>query len=525
MQWWYFWLNNDRMVDIKAWVAGVGAAVLLWYLLAERLPRFRPYRRVRDFLLAGLGLVSVACWFNLGRFHFDPFIHYYEFYHYYLGAKYYRELGYTRIYECTIVAEAQYTWLGPALKHLRIRDLKTNELTTPDEILDNQTRCTDHFTPDRWKDFMRDADFFRRASQWGYWSSGLEDNGFNGTPVWALFAGIFAEHSGPMNDTLLFRLGLLDPALLLVMWLFVLWSFGWRTTCVALLFWGTNFAARYFWNGGAFLRMDWLAATIISVALMHKRRYAGAGVALALGVLLRVFPVFVAVPLALKVAVDCWRARKLVLGRAERRFAAGALVTVLTLVPLATWHGGGVECWKGFIANSKKHLDTPLTNNMGLKAVIAYSTNTDAEHLRNYGAFDPFHAWKEAQRQNYKQRRLLFVFAVAAFLGLLTLAALGCGFVLVAAELTCYYFSILLALGFLWPRVRWSGIALCLASTASCLLPRWPVFFGRMSWDDQMFPLITLVWLALIAALTYELARPVKAAVADDAARAAPAEP
>ena len=55
---------------------------------------------------------SASCralsWWNLGRFHFNPFIHYYEFYHYYLGAKYAPELGYTRLYECTVAAEDEY---------------------------------------------------------------------------------------------------------------------------------------------------------------------------------------------------------------------------------------------------------------------------------------------------------------------------------------------------------------------------------------------------------------------------------
>ena len=103
---WYYGLNDDRMVQLKAGLAVVGALLLLWYWLADDVPLLRRWRRLRDGLLIAIGLVSCASWWNLGRFHFNPFIHYYEFYHYYLGAKYAPELGYTRLYDCTVAADS-----------------------------------------------------------------------------------------------------------------------------------------------------------------------------------------------------------------------------------------------------------------------------------------------------------------------------------------------------------------------------------------------------------------------------------
>jgi hypothetical protein len=521
---WRVWLANPTMLDVKAWVAGLGAAVLMWYFLADLLPTLRRGKRARDILLGALGILSFCCWFNLFRFHFEPFIHYYEFYHYYLGAKYTPELQYTHIYECTVVAEAEYApYLRPALERITIRDLKTNELMLATEALNHPERCKDRFTAERWHDFMRDSDYFRRASNWGYWSFALNDNGFNGTPVWALFAGPLAN-SGNIDDTMLFRLGYLDPALLTLMWLVCCWAFGWRTTCVALIFWGTNYAGRYYWNGGAFLRMDWLFCIITAIACLKKGRPATAGVLATLATLLRVFPGFAVVPLVLKVIVESWRARKLVIGRVERRFAVAAAITIVVLVPLATWRNGGPEIWKAFVENSRKHLDTPLTNNMGLKAIYAWAPHTRALQLKEPAAVDPFHRWKLSQRLNFEHHRVLFVLSLAAFLALLAMAAarqehwvamvLGCGFVLVAAELTCYYFSIFLALGFLWPRVKWAGWALALASVLSLVLPNLAQL-GRLHWrlrmvvwDDDAFVLISAVWLILVVALTYEMARP-----------------
>jgi hypothetical protein len=515
LTWWYrVWLTNPTMLDVKAWVAAAGAIVLFWYFLGDYVPELRVGRRVRDGLLAFVGIVSFFAFFNFGRFHFDPFIHYYEFYHYYLGAKYTPEIEYTRLYECTVIAEAETDpHLIPALRRLKVRDLTTNELMSAVDVMWQKDDCKAHFTQERWASFKRDSHFFEQASSWGYWSFALMDNGFNGTPVWALFAGPLAN-LGNIDDAMLLHLGYLDPILLCAMWAFALWAFGWRPTCVALIFWGTNFAARYFWNGGAFLRMDWLFCAIAAICCMKKEKPAASGVFLTLAALLRVFPGFVVVPLLMKVAYDSWRAKKLVIGARERRFAVAAILTIVVLVPLATWRNGGPHIWTAFVENSRKHLKTPLTNNMGLKAVFSWSSDTRAIKIKEPWTLDPFHRWKVAQRENFESRSVLFYLTLAAFMALLAAAAarnehwvamcLGCGFILMAAELTSYYFSILLALGFLWPRIKWLGFVLALASVESLTMPnlRW------FSWDDDSFVLTSLVWCILVVAVTYVLARP-----------------
>ncbi len=48
--------------------------------------------------------------------------------------------------------------------------------------------------------------------------------------------------------------------------------------------------------------------------------------------------------------------------------------------------------------------------------------------------------------------------------------ALGVGMIPVCSELTCYYYSVFLILGFLWAEERAVGIALLLLSALTCLL-------------------------------------------------------
>ncbi len=509
---WYHALNDDRMVQIKAGIAVVGAILLLWYWLADDLPILRRWRRLRDGLLIAIGLLSCAAWWNLGRFHFNPFIHYYEFYHYYLGAKYAPELGYTRLYECTVAAEDEFAHLGPRLERAPIRDLTTNVLGSSAEALAHPEKCKEHFTPERWEAFMRDSDFFRRASSWEFWTSGLKDNGYNGTPVWRIVAGFFAGNVDEMNDDSLRHLAYLDPILLFAMMFMIWWGFGWRTLCVTLIFFGTNYAGRYWWTGGAYLRMDWLFATVASICFMKRQMPFASGFSIAYATLLRIFPGFVAAALVLKMAIACVRARKISLTTAHKRWIAGAAVAFVVLLPVSTVYGGGVECWRGFVSNSAKHLQTPLTNNMGWRTIVAYSRSTRAQVDRNYSVIDPFRRWKQHQLDNFHERRLVYLVGLLGFLVLLGMAVerhddwvaltLGTGLIIFAAQLTCYYFIAFVAFGLLWPYLPWSGWALALVSYLSGQIP-----LALLAWDDERYVAVSAVYIVFVLAVTTALAR------------------
>lgn len=510
----HLWLRLDdlRMVQFKAGLAAVGALLLLWYWLAEDDPKLRRGRRVRDALLILIGIVSCASWWNLGRFHFGPSftIHYHEFYHYYLGGKYAPELGYTRLYACTIVAEDEDTHLGPVLAQMKIRDLRTNLLVPAAPVLAHPEECKQHFSPQRWQAFMRDADFFRRNLFGQRWTNALQDHGYNATPVWRLLGGFLANRVGVLDQTSAFRLALLDPVLLFAMMLAIWWAFGWRTLCVALLFFGTNYPARYFWTGGAYLRMDWLFASVAGICLMKRERPFAAGVAIAYATLLRIFPGFIAAALVLKIVVASMRARRLVWTSSQRRFLAGAAVAIAVLVPVSTVYGGGTDCWQGFIANSRKHLETPLTNNMGWQTVVAWRPSTRAQVLHDDRALDPYARWQQAQRDNFHARRLLFLAGLLAYVVLLGAAVerhpdwvalvLGIGLILFAAQLTSYYFIVFLGFAFLWPWLPRIGSALALLSFAGCEMG---LAFG--GWDDCYFA-ISAIYVAFVLALTAAVA-------------------
>ena len=100
------------------------AAMLLLVVEADLQLRRRTgeFRRTRSATLAVLGAVGALSWWNLFQFHYPGFLQGHEFYHYYLGAKYFPELGYTRLYSCTAVADAEVI-PRKKLQELPLRDL------------------------------------------------------------------------------------------------------------------------------------------------------------------------------------------------------------------------------------------------------------------------------------------------------------------------------------------------------------------------------------------------------------------
>ena len=499
LHWWRA-LNNDSMVRFKGWLALAGTLLLMLGAILEGLRRSQALRRTRDALLILLAVISCASWFNLMHFHFDGFVHDWEFFHYYLGAKYFPEIGYTHLYECTTAAELEL-YGHAAVDGRLIRNLATNHLESAQPVIDDPGLCIRAFTADRWSAFKHDVTYFRGRYSKEKWNDVIHDHGYNATPVWGLAGRFFASGSTATVSTIQ-NLALLDPILLAIMWCFALWAFGWRPTAVAMLWWGTNYPARYLWNGGAYLRMDWLALAVIGVSMVRKEKHGMGGFALTTAALLRVFPGFIVIGLICKVAWELLRTK--VIRPETKRFVAGCVASLVILVPISV-AVCGLDAYPAFVANSKKHLATALTNNMGWKTWVAYQESTRVSLAHEPGASDPFGRWKADRLRVFEQRKSIFYAGLLVFLALLTWSVrkradwlalcLGVGMIPIASELTCYYYSIFLIFGFLWLQRRFIGIALLALSAFTCLMANL-----RGQEDEQFF------WISIAVTLFSALA-------------------
>ena len=506
-------LDYGIVLRIKLGVAVLAVLLLLWDPVRRRASSFIPAAS-RDWLLGALALLSFLSWWNLGHFHYPDYVQIHEHYHYYLGSKYFQELGYTRLYQCTAAADVE-AGLGAQVADRWIRNLSTNELERGAAVVKDPGACTSHFTPARWQTFQKDVAWFRSHRSPDLWNTALSDHGYNATPVWGI-AGKLLSGDGVVTDRDLFLLSLLDPILIVIMWGFVWWAFGLPTMSVAVIWWGTNFLARYFWTGGAFLRADWLALAVIGVCLVKRNRPFAGGAALMYATLLRIFPGAILVGLALKASVDMWRRRSWRMLPQHKAFAAGsaAAAVVLLLLSFVVVGGGvrgGIDAWTGFEANSRKHLATPGTNNLGLKTVLSYEWSSRAAVLGPLWLDTPWDTWIAARRRVFESHKIFYWAATAVFVPLLVLAVrdaedwvalvMGVTLIPVALQITCYYYAVFSLFGLLSAKSRTSGAMVCGLAALSILAS------GVSKSDEDIYTIESaLVFLFAVAVTIHAIA-------------------
>jgi hypothetical protein len=525
-------LNYQYVGALKALLAFAGVVLFAWYWWDARGGQPRPNRlRTRSLVL--VGVLSLAGWWNFGRVHFSGgFFHLHEFFHYYLGAKYLPELGYTGLYDCVAAIQIQD---GRAIEISRqwVRDLSTNELRTGGANLAKAAECRAHFTPERWTAFHADVNWLFDHMNPQKRIDVLMDHGYNPTPLWSV-TGHWLSNLSLMSERQMYWLALLDPLLVAIMFCLIAWAFGEEALYLALIFWGTNYPSRYNYIGGAFLRQDWLMLVVASLCLARKRYMAASGFALVWSAMLRVFPGFIGVALALKVLQQCWQTKRLMLTRDQWKFAGGCVLALAVLFPVSLTvgqPGDRTAIWTAFVHNSEKHLATPVTNNIGLPTIVAFEPSTRGSQLAEFWVQSPWDAWKDARRRVFTERRPIYWGLVAAFLALLAIAVrrqedwmvltLGVAAIPIFTDLASYYFSVLLCLAFLWPRVRMIGVSLCLASFGSAVMP------ALIEWEDARYTAISVVYVLFVVAVTGALALQERrrASVQDAAPAMAPPTP
>ena len=520
--WWDRWVSKGSVIEPVEKAPGILDALIRFVQQqATAIGLGRVKGKFRRAILAVLGFVAFLTYFNFGYFHFNNFIHGHDTFHYYIGSKYSRELSYDRLYECVAVADSEVPTLRRRVELRKLTNLRTNVVETTADILSHPERCKQHFSPERWQSFHNDLTYFRTLENARRWDDAQLDHGYNATPVWNI-AGFLLSNLAPASPTQIYILNSLDPIYLSIGCLMIAWAFGWRALAVALLVFATNFPSRFYWTGGAFLRWDWLFWMIASVCLLKKDRPVAAGLALAYSALLRIFPIFLFIAPVLAAGYTLYKHRKL--HPTFARFFVGAAVGAALLIPAGMAVVGRADTYQEFARNTMKHSGTALTNNMGLRTVLAYRPSQAGRLMRVTGQTDEWAKWREARSESWRQAKPVYFVVVAAFLLLLGLAvrqaepwaalALSASFIPFGVELTCYYYSFLIVVALLCLKSERLGQRLLLL-TAFTQFVAWAPISGMPGWLDEQYTLMSAGTLAILIAIVWEFFSKRRLAMAD----------
>jgi hypothetical protein len=561
--WSFAWWDNDASSRVEMALAAGALALLGWGLWLAKKGTPSLYGRLRDWLLAAVGVLSFCAYFNFGSFHFGNYFHVWDTFHYYVGSKYFKEMSYDRLYECVAVADSEDSTLRRRVELRKIMNLRTNMMQSTADILAHPEECKSHFTPERWESFKSDIAYFRALHGTKRWEEAQTDHGYNATPVWNI-VGSGLANLGPASDSLVKNFLIrIDPFFIIGLTVMTWWAFGWRVLSVALCVFATSFPNRFYWTGGAFLRWDWLFYFVGGVCLVKKERPLLGGVFLGYSALLRVFPAFcfagaglVVVQQALGIGkrpapppdapwwraiVDgfkpepaaSWSERLARVDRRWLRFFGGIALTVAVLVPISLVTSNGFSSYRDFKKNSEKHNKTPLTNYMGLKTVLIYRPSEVGRYLKNDKLEDPWGHWKQVKLETGRKTAPVYGLAVLAFLGLLWLAvrgvepwvalAMGATTMAIFFELTCYYYSFMFVVALLYEKKKEAG-ALLLAATAMTgfldwaptkYLPNTPPWdhLKMPQWLDEQYTWMSLAIIVAFVWILYQFAFPEAVAV------------
>ena len=525
------WENTMRFIRLAL---AFGAALFLIYEARARKlgePLKRKAIKWITYSLTGLAFLAYFDFFN-EHTRYSEYYHRHEFYHYYLGSKYSSEVGYVRLYECTLIAEWENAEGNEALrKEIRqreLRDLRVNLIkpVTDSYVFSNPGECKNRFTPEGWVAFKKDINWFYESAKGSYWENMQKDHGYNPPPVWSM-AGKFFANMAPAGDHFFKWLASIDVFLQLGCVLLLNWAFGWRVMMVATVFWGVNGAANFYWTGGAFLRQDWTFFFVAALCFARKRYFALSGASLTYSTLLRVFPMLAFFGWIVIIGIELFR-RIQKYHRGEplpgkgisrwlhpdhQRLIAGCIVAAGVLVPLSVVVIGP-DSYVDFAKHTlHTHNTTPLTNHMGLKSIVAHDWDSRMRFGRNDALDDPFQGWKQGRIDRAHNRRFL-MHGITAFVALWTIwalrrtkllwigMALSVPIMMCLSELTCYYYSFFLIPAALILARPTIGPPYLATSASSAII------LSCFYWVDDKFVAMTYAFFLLCFMLLFAYSRP-----------------
>ncbi|MBK7583920.1 MAG: hypothetical protein IPI67_27460 [Myxococcales bacterium] len=391
------WPPSTREVAlVRGVVAAVGALLVVREVFAPA--KLLANRRVSVGVLGVCAALAIGAFYNLGHPQFHDyqngrpgFVHNFDMRVYFPIAKYFKELRFDGLYLGSVAAyvDDDKSVTLDSLRTQQLRSLRTHRMQSVGESVADIQEVRSRFSPARWEDFKRDMRYFRENMGVRDYLGSMSDHGGNATPVWFMFGHALFRSAWASNQTLTIT-AMLDPILLIVA-LGMIWrAFGVRTALVCAIIFGANdfYMFGTCW-AGATLRHDWLAYLAMGIAALKLNRWILAGALLMLSGMIRAFPFFALVGVALPTLwwlIDHVRTTKrlpsIALIKSEQmpflKIVLGALVTGIVLFA-ASSAMFGLRSWPEWLHKVSMLQRDPHVNHVSLRALIG---GPDGIHTR-----------------------------------------------------------------------------------------------------------------------------------------------
>ena len=296
----------------------------------------------------------------------SAWLHEHDFYHYYIGAKYFPEVGYMRLYVCTVAAltESANAAEQPTPVVMVRRLEAPTETLSGAALTQAASACRARFSAARWREFRVDIDTLgARVMRHGGWAGVLVDLGNNSPPTWKLSATLLANLL-PLHESMLNYWPLVDQVLLFVLVPMVVWrTFGARALLAYGLVYCASPLAYLGWVGGSFGRADWYVALVLGLCALATRRMALAGACFAFASACRVFPALFMLSALVGL---CLRGRR----HEAWRFLLAAAALLVFMVSASVWLFG-LDIWSEFAAVMRLRISPYAANTLGLHKLAA----------------------------------------------------------------------------------------------------------------------------------------------------------
>ncbi len=374
-------IDHHLADHVKLLVIACTLAALFWAY--HRRHRIRTQGDL-DAVFVTLGLLAAASYVNLGSFHGAyGYVHTWEMFHYYLPSKYASELGYDGLYAAALVADAESD--APYFESVTaVRDMRSYALLPAERVLEDPS-IRARFSPERWAEFRDDVDYLKHRYERVVWPRIFRDHGYNAPPSRTLLAGLLANALGPASDRSLYAIALLDPVLLAVLLVAIYRLYGLRNAALVTILFGVNALSKFYWVGGAFVRVDWLALTGLGICALSAKRHGLAGALLGAATAMRIFPALFALGVVLRGVFALASSRRW--QPCYTRFLIGSVSTGAGLVLLSLAAGGGLEAWLDFHDKITFHVARPSFNSLGLSRLSAHAAFLWPAQLAAVGAY------------------------------------------------------------------------------------------------------------------------------------------